>query len=38
MGEKEILITIFTPTYNRANLLPRLFESLIKLNEQDLSG
>lgn len=35
MGEKEILITIFTPTYNRANLLPRLFESLIKLNEQD---
>lgn len=27
--------TIFTPTYNRAHLLPRLFESLLQLDFQD---
>lgn len=26
--DKKYLITVFTPTYNRANLLPQLFESL----------
>ena len=25
-----MLITVFTPTYNRAHLLPRLYESLCK--------
>lgn len=29
-GAKEINITVFTPSYNRAKLLPRLFESLKK--------
>ena len=28
-------VTIFTPTYNRAKLLPRLFESLSKLDYSD---
>lgn len=27
---QNCLITVFTPTYNRANLLPRLYDSLIK--------
>lgn len=35
MKEEEVLITIFTPTYNRAHLLSRLFESLMKLNTRD---
>lgn len=30
-----MLITIFTPTYNRANLLPRLYESLKAQTYQD---
>lgn len=28
-------LTVFTPTYNRANLLPRLYESLCKQTSQD---
>lgn len=28
-------LTIFTPAYNRANLLPRLFESLVNQNNKD---
>lgn len=35
MKEEEVLITIFTPTYNRAHLLSRLFESLMKLTTRD---
>ena len=27
-NNKEVNLTIFTPTYNRANTLPRVFESL----------
>lgn len=30
-----MLITLFTPTYNRARLLPRLFESLCKQSYRD---
>ena len=30
-----MLITVFTPTYNRANLLPRLYESLCKQTFKD---
>lgn len=30
-----MLITVFTPTYNRANLLPRLYESLCKQTFHD---
>ena len=30
-----MLITIFTPTYNRAHLLPRLYESLCKQSVLD---
>lgn len=29
------LITVFTPTYNRARLLPRLYESLLRQTEAD---
>ena len=29
------MITVFTPAYNRANLLPRLFESLCKQTYKD---
>lgn len=28
-------LTVFTPTYNRANLLPRLYKSLIKQSNKD---
>ena len=31
-----IAITIFTPTYNRASLLPRLFESIMQQNVRDI--
>ena len=30
-----MIITVFTPTYNRAHLLPRLFESLVKQTYRD---
>ena len=30
-----MLLTIITPTYNREELLPRLYESLLKQTEQD---
>jgi glycosyltransferase involved in cell wall biosynthesis len=30
-----MIITVFTPTYNRAHLLPRLFESLVKQSYRD---
>ena len=30
-----MLITVFTPTYNRAHLLPRLYESLCKQTFKD---
>ncbi len=29
------LVTIFTPTYNRAHLLPRLYESLVRQTRKD---
>ena len=29
------MITVFTPTYNRAHLLPRLYESLCKQTFKD---
>jgi glycosyltransferase involved in cell wall biosynthesis len=29
------MITVFTPTYNRANLLPRVYESLLKQTNQN---
>lgn len=29
------LLTIFTPTYNRAHLLPRLYDSLVRQTRQD---
>ena len=29
------LVTIFTPTYNRAHLLPRLYDSLKKQTKKD---
>ena len=29
------MLTVFTPTYNRAHLLPRLFESLCKQTFKD---
>lgn len=29
------MITVFTPTYNRANLLPRLYESLLRQTNQN---
>jgi len=29
------MITVFTPAYNRANLLPRLYESLFKQTFKD---
>lgn len=32
---KKSIFTIFTPTYNRAHTLPRLYESLISQNFQD---
>ena len=28
-------ITIITPTYNRADLLPRLYESLVRQTDKD---
>ena len=28
MKEKQVLLTVFTPTYNRAHTLPRTYESL----------
>lgn len=31
----DSLLTVFTPTYNRANTLPRLFESLVKQTCQE---
>lgn len=33
--EKKYRITVFTPTYNRAYLLPRLYESLCRQSSQD---
>ena len=30
-----MLITVFTPTYNRADLLPRLYESLQEQNNNN---
>ena len=30
-----MLITVFTPTYNRAHLLPRLYDSLCKQTFKD---
>lgn len=30
-----MIITVFTPTYNRAHLLPRLYESLVKQTYRD---
>lgn len=33
--ENEMFLTIFTPTYNRKNLLPRLFESLKAQSDYD---
>lgn len=35
MNRNNVSITIFTPTYNRAHLLPRLYESLILLENCD---
>jgi glycosyltransferase involved in cell wall biosynthesis len=35
MSEEEILFTVFTPTYNRANLLPRVYASLQKQTYQN---
>ena len=30
-----MMLTIFTPTYNRVDLLPRLYQSLIEQTERD---
>ena len=30
-----LMITVFTPTYNRAHLLPRLYESLCRQTYAD---
>ena len=35
MNRNNVSITIFTPTYNRAHLLPRLYESLMRLTNGD---
>ena len=35
MNRNNVSITIFTPTYNRAHLLPRLYVSLILLENCD---
>ena len=33
--QEEILLTVFTPAYNRADLLPRAFESLMRQTGKD---
>lgn len=35
MTMKHLFITILTPTYNRASLLPRLFDSLLRQTNKD---
>lgn len=35
MNDKEVLITVFTPTYNRAELLSHLYNSLLAQRQQN---
>ena len=32
------MITVFTPTYNRAKMLPNLYDSLLKQTYRDMNG